>query len=117
LFDRKEEAITSADCYHYPWVHRGYWYGIRHHRFDNSAANRISFDIEAQLLMVLSGAYLGVLPVHFASLFEPHGRLRRLPIADEAYFADIEVATRAGEQPANVSYVRDVIIKAHRMHL
>jgi len=116
LFDRKEEAITNAECYRYPWVQRGYWHGIRR-RFENSTANRVSFDIEAQLLMVLSGAYLGILPVHFASLFEQQGRLRRLPMAEEAYFADIELATRAGEQPSNVGYVRDVIIKAHRMHL
>ncbi|MEZ2331119.1 LysR family transcriptional regulator [Mesorhizobium sp. RCC_202] len=117
LFHRKDEAITSTECYGHPWVHRGYWYGIRRHCFDNPAANRVTFDIEAQLLMVLSGAYLGVLPIHFASLFEQQGRLRRLPMADEAYFADIEVATRAGEQAANVAYVRDTIIKAHRMHL
>jgi hypothetical protein len=63
--------------------------------------------------MVLSGAYLGVLPIHFASSFEQQRRLRQLPLADEAYFADIEVATRAGERAANVAYVRDAIIKAH----
>jgi DNA-binding transcriptional LysR family regulator len=117
LSHRKERAITSAECYDHPWVLRGYWSGIRRHRFDNAAANRVTFDIEAQLLMVLSGAYLGVLPTHFASLFEQQGRLRRLPLADEAYFADIEVATRAGEQATNVVYVRDTIIKAHQMHL
>ena len=117
LFRRKDEAITRAECYGYPWVHRGYWYGMRRQRFDNLAANRVAFDIEAQLLMVLSGAYLGVLPIHFARVFEQQGRLRRLPIADEAYSADIEVAMRTGEQAANVAYVRDAIIRAHRMHL
>jgi DNA-binding transcriptional LysR family regulator len=117
LFHRRDETITSAECYGHPWVHRGYWYDVLRHRFDNSSANRVTFDIEAQLLMVLSGAYLGVLPIHFARLFEQQGRLRRLPMADEAYFADIEVATRAGEQAANVAFVRDTIIKAHRMHL
>ncbi|CDX16292.1 Transcriptional regulator [Mesorhizobium sp. ORS 3324] len=115
LFHRKEEAITSAECYGHPWVLRGYWYGRP--RFENSVANRVTFDIEAQLLMVLSGAYLGVLPIHFASLFEQQGRLRRLPMPDEAYFADIQVATRAGERAANVAYVRDAIVKAHGMHL
>jgi DNA-binding transcriptional LysR family regulator len=117
LFCRNDEIITSAECYGHPWVERGYWYGIRRHRFDTAAANRVAFDIEAQLLMVLSGAYLGVLPIHFARVFEQQGRLRRLPIADEAYSADIEVATRTGEQAANVAYVRDAIIRAHRMHL
>ncbi|TKB12920.1 MAG: LysR family transcriptional regulator [Mesorhizobium sp.] len=116
LFCRNDEMITSEECYGHPWVERGYWYGIRRHRFD-TAANQVAFDIEAQLLMVLSGAYLGVLPIHFARVFEQQGRLRRLPVADEAYSADIEVATRTGEQAANVTYVRDAIIRAHRMHL
>ncbi|WP_292169513.1 LysR family transcriptional regulator [Mesorhizobium sp.] len=117
LFCRNDETITSAECYGHPWVERGYWYGIRRHGFDAAVANRVAFDIEAQLLMVLSGAYLGVLPIHFARVFEQQGRLRRLPIADEAYSADIEIATRTGEQAANVAYVRDAIIRAHRMHL
>jgi DNA-binding transcriptional LysR family regulator len=117
LFRRNDETITSAECYGHPWVERGYWYGIRRHRFDTAASNRVTFDIEAQLLMVLSGAYLGVLPIHFARVFEQQGRLRRLPIADEAYSADIEVAMRTGEQAANVAYVRDAIIRVHRMHL
>ncbi|MGX9143254.1 LysR family transcriptional regulator [Mesorhizobium sp. 128a] len=117
LFRLKDEAITNAECYGHPWVHRGYWSGLRRHGFDGSAANRLTLDIEAQLLMVLSGTYLGVLPVHYAGLFERQGRLRRLPMTDEVYFADIEVATRAGEQAANIGYVRDAIIKAHSMHL
>ncbi|MDX8451048.1 substrate-binding domain-containing protein, partial [Mesorhizobium captivum] len=69
LFCRNDETITSAECYGHPWVERGYWYGIRRHRFDAAVANRVAFDIEAQLLMVLSGAYLGVLPIHFARVF------------------------------------------------
>ncbi|WP_448954993.1 LysR family transcriptional regulator [Labrys neptuniae] len=117
LFCRNDETITSAECYTHSWVERGYWYGIRRHRFDSVAANRVALDIEAQLLMVLSGAYLGVLPIHFARVFEQQGRLRRLPIADKAYSADIEVATRTGEQAANVTYVRDAIVRAHQMHL
>jgi LysR family transcriptional regulator, transcriptional activator for bauABCD operon len=116
LFHRKEETITNAECYGYAWVLRGYWYSSRRQRFDNSAANREAFDIEAQLLMVLSGAYLGVLPVHLASIFEQQGHLRRLPMGEEAYFANIEVATRTGAEAANVSYTRDAIIKAHRIH-
>jgi DNA-binding transcriptional LysR family regulator len=116
LFGIAHDAITSADCYAYPWVHRGYWNGIRGQRFGNSILHRVAFDIEAEMLMVLSGAYLGVLPIHYASVFEQQGRLRRLPISEEDYFADIELATRAGEQAANVGYVAEAIAKAHGLH-
>jgi LysR family transcriptional regulator, transcriptional activator for bauABCD operon len=117
LFGVARGAIASHDCYAYPWVHRGYWNGIRGKRFDNSILHRVAFDIEAEMLMVLSGAYLGVLPVHYASVFEQQGRLRRLPIPEEDYFADIDLATRAGEQAANVGYVAEAISKAHELHL
>lgn len=117
LFDATDDAITSADCYKYPWVHRGYWNGVANQRLHNSILNRMAFDIEAEMLMVLSGAYLGVLPVHYASLFEGQGRLRRLPIADEDYFADIDLAIRTSEQAANVSFVAEAIVRAHGLHL
>lgn len=117
LFHVAHDTITSPDCYAYPWVHRGYWNGSRGHRFANSVLNSVAFDIEAETLMVLSGAFIGVLPVHYASVFEEQGRLRRLPVSEEDYFADIELATRAGEQAANVGYVADAIVKAHELHL
>ncbi|PDV85630.1 LysR family transcriptional regulator [Rhizobium sp. H4] len=117
LFDAADEAVTSIDGYEYPWVHRGYWSGVKGQRFHNSILNRVAFEIEAEMLMVLSGAYLGVLPVHYASLFEQQGRLRRLPVSDEDYFADIDLATRAGEEAANVTFVAEAIVKAHGLHL
>ncbi|TYC69030.1 LysR family transcriptional regulator [Stappia sp. BW2] len=117
LFQASDDAVTSADCHAYPWVHRGYWNGVRAQRTDSTILNRIAFDIEAEVLMVLSGAYLGVLPVHYASVFEQQGRLRRLAIPEEDYFADIELAIRTGEQAANVGYVAEVIAKAHDLHL
>jgi DNA-binding transcriptional LysR family regulator len=117
LFDATHDAITSADCYRYAWVHRGYWNGVAGQRLHNSTLNRMAFDIEAAMLMVLSGAYLGVLPVHYASLFEQQGRLRRLPIPDEDYFANIDLAIRASEQAANVTFVADAIVRAHGLHL
>jgi DNA-binding transcriptional LysR family regulator len=98
-------------------VHRGYWNGIRGQRFDDPIKHRVAFDIEAETLLVLSGAYLGVLPVHYAETFSRQQRLRRLPLQDETYFADIDLATRMGEQAANVNYVAEAILKAHGLHL
>jgi DNA-binding transcriptional LysR family regulator len=117
LFAMPDERISGSDCYSYPWVHRGYWNGTRGHRFDDPIKHRVAFDIEAETLLVLSGAYLGVLPVHYAENFSRQKRLRRLPLQDETYFADIDLATRTGEQAANVNYVADAILKAHGLHL
>jgi LysR family transcriptional regulator, transcriptional activator for bauABCD operon len=117
LFAATDDAITREDCYKYPWIHRGYWNGMAGQRLHNSTLSRMVFDIEAAMLMVLSGVYLGVLPVHYASVFERQGRLRRLPMPDEDYCADIDLATRASEQAANVSFVAEAIVKAHGLHL
>jgi LysR family transcriptional regulator, transcriptional activator for bauABCD operon len=117
LFTLPDENFSSVDHHGYPWVHRGYWNGNGRKRLDDPVRHRVAFDIEAELLLVLSGAYLGVLPVHYAETFSRQQRLRRLPLHDETYFADIDLATRKGEQAANVNYVADAILKAHGLHL
>lgn len=117
LFEATDAAIASADYQQYPWVHRGYWNSAAGQHRRNSILNRAAFDIEAQALMVLSGAYLGVLPVHYAVLLEKQGRLRRLVRSGEDYFADIDLTVRASEQAANIALVADVIAKAHGLHL
>ncbi|WP_186393022.1 MULTISPECIES: LysR family transcriptional regulator [unclassified Pannonibacter] len=117
LFALPGDAFTIADCYDYPWVHRGYWNGLRGQRFGDPVKHRVAYDIEAEMLLVLSGAYLGVLPVHYAQTFASQQRLRRLPLQEETYFADIELARRSGEQAANVNYVAEAILNAHGLHL
>ncbi|AQS40764.1 MAG: Transcriptional regulator, LysR family [Candidatus Tokpelaia hoelldobleri] len=110
LFAVPEAEITRAVSYRRPWVHRGYWNNRRQRSFQRIEADRIVYDIEAQLLAILSGAYVGLLPVHHAQYYVEKGRLRRLPVQDDDYSADIMLATRNGRMPRAVSFVRDLLL-------
>lgn len=55
-----------------------------------------AFDMEATLTMIRSGAFIGYLPVHYASHWVERGILRRLLPAQFSFHTDFEVATRRG---------------------
>ncbi|WP_330628267.1 MULTISPECIES: LysR family transcriptional regulator [Thioclava] len=116
LFARPDAEITRDLAYAAPWVHRGYWSGRRQQSFQRIEADRIVYEIEAQLLLVLSGAYLGLLPEHAAAPMVAAGRLRALPVHDDDYTAGIELATRTGRLSRAVSYLRGQILGAHETH-
>lgn len=117
LFTMPDAQITQAICYEQPWVHRGYWNNRRQQSFQRVAADRIIYDIEAQLITILSGFYLGLLPVHHARHYEKEGRLRRLPMTDDDYSAQIEIVTRSGKPPYNIAYVHNLLVEHHTKHL
>ncbi|MTH60472.1 LysR family transcriptional regulator [Paracoccus litorisediminis] len=117
LFSVPDATIDRDLCYAQPWVHRGYWGGRRQLSFQRIDADRIVYDIEAQLMMILSGAYVGLLPVHLAESMPYAARLRRLPVENDDYLAAIELATRGGRLAKSVSYVRDLLVEAHGQHL
>ncbi|MBU3030458.1 LysR family transcriptional regulator [Paracoccus marinaquae] len=110
LFALPDERVDRELCYAQPWVHRGYWGGRRQLSFQRIDADRIVFDIEAQLLMVLSGAYLGLLPSHHAASLVSEGRLRRLPVVEDDYMAQIEMVTRGGRMPRAVALMRKLLL-------
>ena len=68
-------------------VGRGYWSQaeLARHGFKHSAATVES--MEAQLILVLSGAYIGYLPEHYAQPWVDQGRLRVLLPATFGYQA------------------------------
>lgn len=79
LFDRAEDAgLTPEDIRDEAIVSRGYWRDemLRETGFANVAA--MSFQIEPQLLLILSGQYIGFLPEHFAHDWVARGRMRQL---------------------------------------
>ncbi|MTH76960.1 LysR family transcriptional regulator [Paracoccus aestuariivivens] len=117
LFGLSDSDIDRDLSYAQPWVHRGYWGGRRQLSFQRIDADRIVYDIEAQLLMILSGAYVGLLPRHLAESAPYAGRLRRLPVQDDDYMAKIEVATRGGKLAKSITYVRDLLATEHEQHL
>ncbi|MDP3844842.1 MAG: LysR family transcriptional regulator [Pseudomonas sp.] len=77
-------------------VGRGYWSQaeLARHGFKHSAATVES--MEAQLVLVLSGAYIGYLPEHYAQSWVDQGRLRPLLPTAFGYQAPFSLALRRG---------------------
>ncbi|MFU6003195.1 LysR family transcriptional regulator [Pseudomonas aeruginosa] len=77
-------------------VGRGYWSQaeLARHGFKHSAATVES--MEAQLILVLSGAYIGYLPEHFAQPWVEQGRLRPLLPATFGYQAPFSMIHKRG---------------------
>ncbi|WP_263144328.1 LysR family transcriptional regulator [Pseudomonas sp. RIT-PI-AD] len=77
-------------------VGRGYWSQaeLARHGFKHSAATVES--MEAQLILVLSGAYVGYLPEHYAQSWVDQGRLRVLLPATFGYQAPFSLILRRG---------------------
>jgi len=77
-------------------VGRGYWSQaeLARHGFKHSAATVES--MEAQLILVLSGAYIGYLPEHYAHPWVDQGRLRALSPATFGYQAPFSLIHRRG---------------------
>ncbi|KRW60935.1 LysR family transcriptional regulator [Pseudomonas sp. TTU2014-080ASC] len=88
-------------------VGRGYWSQaeLARHGFKHSAATVES--MEAQLILVLSGAYIGYLPEHYAQHWVDQGKLRVLSPATFGYQAPFSLILRRGR-------LREPLIQAFR---
>jgi len=77
-------------------VGRGYWSQgeLARHGFKHSAATVES--MEAQLILILSGAYIGYLPEHYAQHWVDQGRLKVLLPTTFGYQAPFSLALRRG---------------------
>jgi len=73
-----QRRITSEQLAQQRMVSRGYWNQAElvRHGFHHSAATVET--MEAQLILVLSGAYIGYLPEHYAQPWVERGKLHRL---------------------------------------
>ncbi|TMV09028.1 LysR family transcriptional regulator [Ruegeria sediminis] len=113
LFDLADEEITQEAAYAHPWAHRGYWSRQRQKSFMQVDADRIVHCIEAQIVLVLSGSCLGLLPTHHAAMFAAAGRLRRLPVTSDDFTSRMQMVTRSGPKPKVIAFFRDAL---HRRH-
>ncbi|MCO8162978.1 LysR family transcriptional regulator [Pseudomonas sp. 21LCFQ010] len=94
LFDQRR--IPAQTITQQRMVGRGYWSQaeLARHGFKHSAATVES--MEAQLILVLSGAYIGYLPEHYAQTWVEQKRLKVLLPAVFGYQAPFELAIRRG---------------------
>ena len=102
LFDVAESEVDIATLREEPIVSRGYWRD--EHRkalgFNNVAA--IAYQIEPQLVSVLSGRYIGFLPLHYARSWVESGALQRLCTDEILYVCVFDLILRKGYRPTQV---------------
>jgi DNA-binding transcriptional LysR family regulator len=86
-----EQVVTQQRM-----VGRGYWSQaeLARHGFKHSAATVES--MEAQLILILSGAYIGYLPEHYAQAWVDKGDLRVLSPSTFGYQAPFSLIIRRG---------------------
>ena len=105
LFGR--EAVTIDDIRAHRVVARGYWRRADLGRIGIEREAASVDNMEAQATLILSGAYLGYLPEHYAAAWEARGLLRPLLPDELAYEAPFALITRRGS--ALVAVVRQFV--------
>ncbi len=102
LFRAPEAELSMALVRNEAIVSRGYWREefARDLGFENIGA--LVYQIEPQLILILSGQYLGFLPDHYARHWVEAGRLRAISPSTIAYRCTFDLVTRRGEAPARM---------------
>lgn len=102
LFDVAECDLDIAGLRTERIVSRGYWRDEYRKRlgFDNIAA--VTYQMEPQLVSILSGRYIGFLPLHYARLWVETGNLRRLAADEIPYVCVFDLILRRGYRPTHV---------------
>jgi DNA-binding transcriptional LysR family regulator len=92
LFDRRE--VTMEDIRASRIIARSYWRRADLARLGVEREAAVVDAMEAQATLILSGAYLGYLPDHFAAIWVARGRMRSLLPEQLRYAAPFSVITR-----------------------
>jgi len=79
LFNVPDSQITTADLVASQYVKKGYAVNSDLQQANTAMGKRVvGFHVEAFALLILSGRYIGVLPEHYAAIWEEKGEMRRL---------------------------------------
>lgn len=96
LFERCPNRIDRADLATARFVGRTYARGADMRRVGVARASAFVANVEAQLILILSGAYVGYLPDHYAAPFVAADRLGRIDVPRTAYGSGFSLAIRRG---------------------
>jgi LysR family transcriptional regulator, transcriptional activator for bauABCD operon len=82
LFDRRATDLDPEQLGNYDFVGRGYLVAKPTVSGPRGRPSTLALHVEATLQLLLTGAYLGVIPDHIALRWVNNGQLRLLPFAD-----------------------------------
>jgi LysR family transcriptional regulator, transcriptional activator for bauABCD operon len=110
LFAR--ETVTLDDIRSHRVVARGYWRRADLSRIGIEREAAMVDNMEAQAILILSGAYLGYLPEHYAAPWQAQRLVRSLLPEELAYEAPFVLIARRGSAPIAVvrQFVDDLML-------
>jgi len=115
LFKQNDSGISVAD------IHQCKYVGIGYHSPNMEVGRELgqqrdatAYDQEAVAHLVLSGAYLGYLPEHYAMSFVKEGRIRALLPDEFQYVCEFSAIVRHAPQANRVTQtLLDALVRAH----
>ncbi|NMM03672.1 LysR family transcriptional regulator [Paraburkholderia sp. RP-4-7] len=81
-----------------PLVGRGFWHKAEHAHHESSSEVGSAENMEARLLLILSGCFIGYLPEHLAGLWQHRSHLRALAPESFSYQAKFALCIRRDRQ-------------------
>jgi DNA-binding transcriptional LysR family regulator len=112
LFETDESELTIDLISAFPTVHRGYWSKRLRREMKGESADTTVWQMEAQLLLVLSGRFFGLLPDHYAQSYVQSGMLRNILPQETLYECDFQMVTKQGRKTRVVSAFMEEIRSA-----
>lgn len=103
LFHDQEEQITLAQVRSQKFIHAGLFLNEEvSNQCDDLNRAATAGHLEARATLILSGAYIGFLPNHFAQTWLDKGQLRRLLAEEKHYSSDAVAIIKKDRQPNRV---------------
>ena len=102
LFDVEECEIELDSLRNELIVSRGYWRDEHRKSLGFNNVGALVYQIEPQLIALMSGRYIGFLPVHYAQSWADRGLLRRLGGEAVLYVCVFDLILRRGYRPTQV---------------
>ncbi len=114
LFARSDEDLTLEEVGSYPLVRRGYWSRRLQRLMNAPESGHTSYEIEPQLMLILSDRFLGLLPDHYAAAYVRDGRLRRVLPGETEYTCTFQVITKTGRKTRVIAaFLEDIDAAFH----
>ncbi|MBC8129453.1 MAG: LysR family transcriptional regulator [Rhizobiaceae bacterium] len=103
LFAGGDGVVSDETLSEQPFVHRGYWREEGGFRQIPWRVEATVFQMEPQLLLVLSGRYIGFLPHHYVASRVADGQLRRLCPDRIGYACDFELISARTRRKSDIA--------------
>lgn len=115
-FNEDNKGLRHEDLTMHDYVRRGYWRTKDYGPFKFGPERGVVTQIEPQLLLILSGGFLGFLPEHLAAPWVERSLLRRVLANTVYYNANHEFISRKSRSlPAAVKQLLECCVEAHKL--